>query len=394
MVSLPRIVTVDPSGEISRIVRAAFDLTERSVIQIDIPDSQDALEEIRTFAPQVVICALEVDETMRGIDLAMLIRQVQADTQVIVIASADDADELDQAITPESSFVYLRRPLEAPVFIRALFAALDGENARQTMSMPAIRPPKPADLGPIPKMDLTAARQVLEKLSTDLSAPAMVLADRQGEILLEIGVAEFHIPDLIRALLPATTTNVEVGSLIGGSKPATIQFFDGENYDVFVLSVGLHFFLCLIYDGAQGNRHFGSVTRFGRRGVEDLIAPLGASAFIFERPTVVSEERRRRRRTTATATDEEKIQPVAVKAEEWAEPDPTSLRVTTTAVEIPRMEPIPDLDIDLIAGEAAEIPADIDDLFDPDKLAEIANESRAGRGPLTYDEARELGILP
>ncbi len=392
MVSLPRIVTVDPSGEISRIVRATFDLTERSVIQIDIPDSQEALEEIRAFMPQVVICALEIDETMRGIDLAMLTRQLHADTQVIVIASEDDADELDQAITPESSFVYLRRPLEAPVFIRALFAALDGEDARQTMSMPAIRPPKAANLGPIPKMDLTAARQVLEKLATDLSAPAMVLADRQGEILLEIGVVNFHIPDLIQSLLPATTTNVEVGSLIGGSKPATIQFFDGENYDVFVLSVGLHFFLCLIYDGAQGNRHFGSVTRFGRRGVEDLIAPLGASAFIFERPTVVPEERRRRRTATA-ATNEEKIQPAAVKAEEWAEPNPLP-HVTTTAVEIARMEPIPDLDIDLIAGELADIPTDLDDLFDPDKLAEIANESRSGRGPLTYDEARELGILP
>jgi DNA-binding NarL/FixJ family response regulator len=393
MVSLPRIVTVDPSGEISRIARAAFDLTERSVIQIDIPDSQDALEEIRMFAPQVVICALEVDEAMRGIDLAMLIRQVQPDTQVIVIGGADDADELDQAITPEASFVYLRRPLEAPVFIRALFAALDGEDARQTMSMPAIRPPNPADLGPIPKMDLTAARQVLEKLAADLGAPMMVLADRRGEVLLEIGAVNLNVADLIGALLPATTTNVEVGSLIGGSKPATVQFFDGENYDVFVLSVGLHFFLCLIYDGAQGNRQFGAVTRFGRRGVEDLIAPLGASAFIFERPTAVLQERRRRR--AAAAADKETIQPVAVKAEEWAEPDPQPTRATTTtAVEIPRMEPIPDLDIDLIARDPVDIPADLDALFDPDKLAEIANEARGGRGPLTYDEARELGILP
>ena len=35
-----------------------------------------------------------------------------------------------------------------------------------------------------------------------------------------------------------------------------------------------------------------------------------------------------------------------------------------------------------------------DDLFDPDKLAEIANETRRERGPLSYDEARELGIIP
>jgi hypothetical protein len=60
------------------------------------------------------------------------------------------------------------------------------------------------------------------------------------------------------------------------------------------------------------------------------------------------------------------------------------------------LEPIPDLDLSLFDKKALE---DLDtsladDLFDPEKLAEIANETRRERGPLTYDEARELGIIP
>jgi DNA-binding NarL/FixJ family response regulator len=396
MPALPRIVTVDPSGDIARIVRAAFDLTERSVIQIDIPDSADTLEEIRRVAPEVVICALTLDDHMRGIDLAMLVKQMQPTTQVVVIAGDDDVEALDDDVLAEASFIYLRRPLEATVFIRALFAALDGEDAKMTMSTPAVRVPTPADLGPIPSMDLNAAQRILDTLVQDVAAQSCVLATRMGDVILERGVPNYlNISQLTSALLPSIMTNVEMGQIVGGSKPATIQFFDGQTYDVFVLSVGLHFFLCLMYDGKDGSRSFGAVTRFGRRAVEDLIAPLGASAFVFERPTApVSEDRRRRRRTAAVTPKEETIEPVAVKAEVWSEPVPP--KPTETALEIPRLEPISDLDVSIFEAGAVEAAADLDldDLFDPDKLAQIANETRRERGPLTYDEARELGIIP
>ncbi|MDZ4766583.1 MAG: hypothetical protein SGI73_18760 [Chloroflexota bacterium] len=393
MAGLPRIVTVDPSGEISRIVRATFDLTERSVIQIDIPSSDEALEEIRMVAPHVAICALHVGEQTRGIDLAMLIRQIQPETQVIVIANDGESEELDDEVLSAASFVYLRRPLDANVFIRALFAALDGEDARMTMSTPIVRAPTAADLGPIPSMDLNAAQHIIDTLLRDISAKSITLSNRRGETLLERGSVGYINPSqLTNALLPSLMTNVDMGQIVGGTKPATIQFFDGETFDVFVLSVGLHFFMCILYDGASGSRNFGSVTRFGRRAVEDLIAPLGATAFLVERPTVVPEASRRRRpRLMPIPAKEQTIEPTVVRAEVWEEPAPPKVQ---TAVEIPRVEPIADLDMDIFNGVLSSQEMNLDDLFDPDKLAAIANESRSGRDPLTYDEARELGIIP
>ncbi|MBL8156637.1 MAG: hypothetical protein JNM70_20840, partial [Anaerolineae bacterium] len=71
-------------------------------------------------------------------------------------------------------------------------------------------------------------------------------------------------------------------ALVGG-QPQTIHFYDGDDKDVFVLSVGLHHFLCIIYDGQMGSRQFGSVTRIGRKAAQDLIALLGASAFMIDR---------------------------------------------------------------------------------------------------------------
>lgn len=393
MAGLPRIVTVDPAGEVSRIVRATFDLTERSVIQIDIPGSDEALEEIRLVAPQVVICALDVDEQTRGIDFAMLIRQMQPETQVIVIANDGESNDLDDDVMSSASFVYLRRPLEAPTFIRALFAALDGEDARMTMATPIVRPPTAADLGPIPNMDLNAAQNIIDKLGADVNAMSIIFANRRGETLLERGAPNYvNVGQLTNALLPSVMTNVEMGQIVGGSKPATIQFFDGETHDVFVLSVGLHFFMCIVYDGTSGSRNFGAVTRFGRRAVEDLIAPLGASAFVVERPSLVPDASRRRRpRITPPAAKEQTIEPTIVRAETWEEPVAPKVQ---TAVEIPRIEPIADLDLNIFNAALTSQEMNLDDLFDPEKLAEIANESRNGRGPLTYDEARELGIIP
>ena len=58
------------------------------------------------------------------------------------------------------------------------------------------------------------------------------------------------------------------------------------------------------------------------------------------------------------------------------------------------LEPITDLDLSILDGLADLDSQAVDDLFDPDRLAEIASETRNGRGPLTYEEARDLGIVP
>src|SRR5690606_10708769 len=103
------------------------------------------------------------------------------------------------------------------------------------------------------------------------------------KVLLERGnVGVINREKLANVMIPAVLTNIEAREVLGGQTSA-IQFFDGENHDVFVLTVGLHHFLCVIFDGQQGSRQFGAVTRFGRRAAEDLIALIGAGAFFIEK---------------------------------------------------------------------------------------------------------------
>jgi hypothetical protein len=201
---------------------------------------------------------------------------------------------------------------------------------------------------------------------------------------------------LTSALLPMVRTTVEMGQLVGGRQPSALQFFDGDRYDVFVLSVGFHHFMCLVFDGQIGGRQFGAVNRFGRRAAEDLIAMLGINAFTLT-PSVPETDQTRRlvpESLVAAAPKVEAPMPQLERAEAWAGHDDAPK--APPEPEPVRLEPIENLDISLFDVQAFEN-LDIslaDSLFDMDTLAEIANETRRERGPLSYDEARELGIIP
>jgi hypothetical protein len=188
---------------------------------------------------------------------------------------------------------------------------------------------------------------------------------------------------LTGVLLPTVNTTIEMSHLVGG-RASALQIFEGESYIIYVLSVGYHHFVCLVFDGQVGGRQLGAVNRYGRRAAEDLIAIIGANALRIERPAKIEAP------ASVVEEVEEVIEPAAVRAEEWGEetkpPEPEPLK----------LDPIENLDVNLFdEKQLGTLDASAaDDLFDPDKLAEIANETRRDRGPLSYDEARELGIIP
>jgi hypothetical protein len=81
--------------------------------------------------------------------------------------------------------------------------------------------------------------------------------------------------------------------------------------------------------------------------------------------------------------EEEEV--VLVRAEGFGEapkvPEPT----------MPQLEPIADLDLDKLFGQ--QVAGDPDDMFDLEKMEELANKS-ARSGQIGFDEAQQLGILP
>jgi CheY-like chemotaxis protein len=385
MASLPRILTVDPTGAVARIVRAAINLIDRSVIQVDVPTGQEALEEVFRGEFRLVVSTLNLGEGMKGFELALRVKQAQPETGMMLLADVHDPEELDQETREASPFVYLRRPVDAHRFLRILLAALDGNDlVKAVYSISSAREAPTIDLGPIPRLDLNASQRIIDSLLTDVGAMAIVVANRGGEVLLERGaVGYIDREQLTSVLLPTVNATMEMSHLVGG-RASSLQIFEGENYVIYVLSVGYHHFVSLVFDGQVGGRQLGAVNRYGRRAAEDLIAIIGANALMVERPAQDEAA------VSQAAEAAEAIEPTAVRSEEWGE------ETKTAEPEPLKLEPIENLDmnifdqkkLDTLDNKAA------DDLFDPDKLAEIASETRRDRGPLSYDEARELGIIP
>ncbi len=389
MVSIPRIVTVDPTGIIARIVRSALELLDLSVIQTDIPYTTDALSEINPRV-NLVVTAMSLDADMKGFEFALRVKQNAEATSVIILADVNDPEELDDDTALNSPFVYLRRPLDIHRFLRVLVAGLEGHDAMIAAAHTRAEEDVPGDdMGAVPKIDSAAAKKVLEKLQSELNSMAIILADRTGVSLLEVGTTQFiDRNELARSLVPMMQANMGMREIVGG-QVNSIQFYDGDNYDVFVLSVGLHHFISVVFEGEQGARQFGFVNRFGRKAVEDLIGIIGASAFFIIPAITAAPREELPKRQTITAKAIELDQPLELARaeihfdEEKAAPEP----------EVPLLEPLADLNLDdLFGGDGLEVD---ESLFDFDKLEEVVKESdtQFRKGRLTWDDAKDLGVL-
>lgn len=394
MAALPRVITVDPTGRLSRIVRAAIDLSDLSVVQIDIPGGVEALEELRLTSCTLLVTAYGLDGVDPGLDGFKLAGQVKRDYPLTAVVVLAEAEEDEPELTPDTPFLFLRRPLDSAQIMRIVTAGISYRDIFLAAHQPARRVEIDIEMGAVPPIDPNFVGQVMDKLANDIRPMAILLASRTGEVIFEVGAGGYLDRDaLATALVPGVRAAVNMSSLVG-TQPATLNFYDGDQFDIFTLSVGFHYVLCIIFDGQGGVRQFGAVNRFGRRAAEDLIAVLGTHAYALDLPTQKEEETPRRRPAIKAVTQEIEVTPVLLeRAETWeSEPAPPP-----PEPEPLQLEPIADFDVSILDQNADDLDALLeaaDDLFDPEKLAEIADESRRDRGPLTYEEARQLGILP
>ncbi len=415
MASLQRILTVDPTGAIGRIVRGTLELMDRSVIQLDIPYGVEALEELKRGGVRLVITSWGLAPELQGLEFALRAKQAAPEAQVVIVGAPQDPESLDEETTAESPFIYLHRPLDGQQFVRVMRAGLRGDSIFEAAKPPASETTTTLDYGPVPPMDVGAARNVVKRMLMDVGAMALILITRGGDVLLEDGAPGYlNREKLTSAIIPMVTANVEMSGLIGG-QPQAIQFYDGDDKDVFVFSVGYHHFLCAVFDGQAGGRQFGVVNRYGRQAVTDLLPLLSGQAWIIKKPTVVSvrmttevparSKRRGGSGLTTTSTfmtlqpsDLEKTAPspthAATPAVTTAPPvaAPTA-SVASSEPETLKLEPIQNLDMSIFDQLGDLDSALADDMFDLDKVAGML-DTTGGRKDVTFEEAMELGVLP
>ncbi len=386
MVDIPRIITLDPTGAAGRALRSALVLLDVSCTHVDVPTAAQAMSELNGGASLLIAAyALDYDT---GPVIASAVCMSRPDVGVIVLSNEDDPEDEAEFLESDAPYVVMRRPIDPAAFIRAIEAAMNGNSVRDAVRRPAAAAAVVAAeaAGPVPPVDIKSAGAVLERLQVDVGARSVLLATRTAQLVVERGLSGSLSKELlIDTLSPSLATGRGVKDVLGGQL-SSLQFFDGEEYDVFVLSAGLHHFICIVYDGQGGQRNFGAVNRFGRRATEDVIAIIGAGAFIWEVARPSSEPAIRRTMHVKPIKLDDPFEMPLAKAE---------IIDSNSGVDEPEanimLDPIEDLDLDTLFGSDNDGDSG---LFDFDSLSDLTQQPSQGKGKLSWDQAKEIGLIP
>jgi predicted regulator of Ras-like GTPase activity (Roadblock/LC7/MglB family) len=373
MTSIPRLVVVDPQHEIARIVRGAVALLARQVVLVDVPDAAEALEEIDRVQVDLLVTAATLPGEMNGLELADAVSHMSLATPVIVLATQDDPRP-DPDWLRQQPFQYFVRPVAEP-FLRGMRIPLDGlpvvhSDEAQTASQELT--------DDVPRVDLKALRALMLPLMRDVGAMGVILADRLGRVLIDEGATGYLDRERLAALLgPSFGRMGQVAELVGG-RPWAMQYIDGERIDLYALSLGLHYFLCLMFEGSN-RAAMGAVAVYGRRAAERMIEVMGEAAFAVPEPAPTAlelETERPREAAPAPVAPAERAAPVEANDE-------------------PPLDPLPDdaFDPDALFSQPVD-EALADSMFDPDTLGELAESfGEDGSGRVDLDAARDLGLI-
>jgi len=371
MASTSRVVVVDPRHELAGIVRGAVALLARQAVLVEVPGAEEALAEIERGAVDLLVTASSLPGDLDGVGLADRVSHLALGTRVIVLAEYDDPRP-DPAVLEQARFQYYVRPAAEP-FLRGIRAALEGLPAASVTEQVE---PGADTLPDVPPVDLRAVRAIVLPLMRDVGAMGVVLVDRLGRVLIDEGATGYLDRErLAVALAPSFARTGQVGELVGGRAWA-MHYYDGERLDLYALSLGLHYFLCLLFEGSN-RAAMGAVAVFGRRAAEQIIERMGASAFQIVEQAAGS--------AADTETERE-----AVRV-----PDVAEEPVPAAAADALRLEPLPDSAFDPDALFTQDVDERLADrLFDPETLGEMA----ASFGPdedeqVDLDTARDLGLL-
>ncbi len=367
-----QILIVDDDRDLSRMLRATLELFDRTYKIVEVPSGEEAMLEIHRNNFDLVVADVRLPG-MDGIELVRRLRRNDAAVQVIMISgNASGSDETNaRALNPVA---YFSKPLNTDEFIAAVQKAL-GEQ------------PRPA---PKPQEVMAYAPSLADRLSAlrrDLGCLAVYLADLDEQIVARAGdVSAFDIESLISHIEVAFSASLTVCRMLGGGVAQNMHFFDGDDYDVYVLNVGQSYMLVMLYPGEIGARQLGQVSRYGRQAADDMLNALADHTA----PQAVEPVKPKR--------DTGRLAPQTIEIVSPDLPEPIVLAPATDLMLEPEPEPEPvealdiqsaTLDAAAAAGDMAQ--TDLDSFWDE---TPAEGEAASSGNALSFDQALKLGLVP
>jgi CheY-like chemotaxis protein len=267
-----RILIVDDQREIARVLRTALELSNRGYFVIDVPSGEEALLELGRVEFDVLVTDYRLPG-MSGPELLRRVRKVRPAIKALLITGLS-LSEVNSEIKDLDIFRIFEKPIDTSAFTEAVNVAIYGEQPVETAGEGAY-----ISAGPAPEFDEAGIRSELSRLNIDLGARGVAFVNQAGNVLIKEGGVD-DVPrfgELAMLLANNFTTTAEISTYLGDQPSTAVLYFDGNWYDVYALSVGVHFFMTILYPGGS-QKQMGPVLRYGKPAVANMIAIIGAAA--------------------------------------------------------------------------------------------------------------------
>jgi DNA-binding NarL/FixJ family response regulator len=119
--------------------------------------------------------------------------------------------------------------------------------------------------------NLNPIRTIMSQLSQELGPQCVLLTDRAGMVLVEVGTTD-KLPVMILLPLLSTSfaTSGEVSRQLGEEDATTLYIHEGLNYDLYCFDVAQSYLLVLIFNKKIANSKIGAVWVNTKRTIREL----------------------------------------------------------------------------------------------------------------------------
>jgi CheY-like chemotaxis protein len=312
-------------------------LAEDVVVQV-LDSANDALWEVRNSPPEAIVADMELPG-MSGMDLAEILPNFGVPTRVVLWSRAPDHKAAEEAAS-HGVHTFLNGPLSSSQLHDAVYHALGrGEEAAAPVAVPepvvAPEPPPPIPAPPavaahteggpdllrrrripppteserprraagaqpaapppaepparkpaprprggslvLTEENLKLIRARLEVLSQDIGSQCILLANRAGMVLTEVGITS-GLPTMI--LLPLLSTSFstagQISQMLREEESTALYMHEGNRYDLYCFDILQSFMLVIVFDkGGAATAKIGSVWVYAKRAIRDMQELLG-----------------------------------------------------------------------------------------------------------------------
>lgn len=342
-----RVLIVDDTRDISRMLRAGIESLGPNLEVVDVPSGEEARMEAQLAQFDLLVADIRLPG-MSGIELMRTLRKRTPDLKVILVTGVTDP-EVHQEAAESKAEAFFTKPIEMADFLDTVEQLLGLVGARTGEFFDTEE--APADRG---------VSERLSKLRKELEVIATFMTNDHGQILVQAGdlpQADFESSQL-PALMTAFSASEKVSRFLGKVTPENFLHFVGSKFDLVMSHVGKSYALLVVTDTHIEDDRMNAVRSATKNAVQDLLEIL-ANIGVPLHP--IEEE-----------------QPVSV-----TEPEEEEVKVATS-------------ELDPAIAEIFSGPAKIGE-EDINSFWEIDDEEASGiiiPDALTYDQALQLGLAP